>query len=62
MMNVLIYVKLNVFRRVFTHIVSVVPQVGGLAGVLLPGLRLGGINELPDATQSQLRQRPSPGS
>lgn len=61
-MNVLIYVKLNVFQRVFAHIVSVVPQVGGLDGILLPSLRLGGINELPDVTQSQVSKRSSPGS
>lgn len=56
-MNALIYVKLNVFQRVFTQIVSVVPQAGGLAGVLLPSLRLGGITELPGVRQCQLRKR-----
>lgn len=56
-MNALIYAKLNVFPRVFTHIVPVVPQVGDLAGVLLPSLRLGGITELPGVTQCQLRKR-----
>lgn len=56
MRNALIYVKLNVFQRVFTHSVSVVPQVGDLAGVLLPSLRLGGITELPGVTQRQLRK------
>lgn len=35
---------------VHTHCKSVVPQVGGLAGVLLSSLRLGGISEWPDVT------------
>lgn len=53
-MNTFTYVKLNVFQRVFTHSVSLDPQVGGLAGVLLPSLRLRGISKLLDVTQSRL--------
>lgn len=56
-MNTFTSVKFNVFRRVFTHFVSLDPQVGGLAGVLLPSLRLGGISKLLDVTQSRLGKR-----
>lgn len=63
MLNALIYVKFNVFQKVVTHVVSVVPQVGDLTGVLLPSLKLAGIIELPDVTQSKFRKKsPSLGS
>lgn len=44
-------------KRVHTDIVSVVLQVDGLVGVLLPRLRLRGVRELLDVMQSPLRKR-----